>query len=150
MSCTGTPCAAYKYLHGFCPQPCVCPHRSEYTIMSRLKATTTVTTAPVLSPELQARVAALVSTYKELKDDLSLLEEQAADEAAKIKAIFDEHGIVKTEIDGVNISIVSGSTPVFDKLEFVRLGGSLDLIDRATTSKPKKAYLLVGKEKVAK
>ena len=118
--------------------------------MPRQKATTTVTTAPVLSPELRARVAALVSTYKELKFDEALLEEQAADEAAKIKAIFDEHGIVKTEIDGVPVSIVTGSTSVFDKLEFVRLGGSLDLIDQATTSKPKRPYVLVGKEKAPK
>lgn len=104
-----------------------------------------------LTDEQRTEIAALLTTYRELKIDADLLEAQLEEENKKIFVILQGAGIEKTVIDGVPCTIVGGNTSKLDKAAFVLLGGDLKMLDDATTSKPKKKYLKItlGKEKEA-
>jgi hypothetical protein len=109
-------------------------------------ATAAITTV-ALEPDMVARVAAKLSTYHTLKVDADLLYEAMAKELADIKGEMELAGVNKMEIDGTPCTIVTGETSSLNKLKFVELGGSLEMLENATVHKPRKAYLRVGKEK---
>lgn len=100
-----------------------------------------------LDPALSARVSAILSTYHELKAQADLLYEIMDGESQKIRALMEGAGHEKIEIDGTPCTIVRGTSSKLDKVKFVQLGGSLAQLENATTSKPKKVYLRIGKEK---
>lgn len=102
---------------------------------------TTVTTEAEIKPELRAHLSALLSTYKELKFDLDAIQHQMDIEKLAIWGCLKEAGVEKAKIDGFSLSVVKGNTSKLDKLKFVELGGSLQQLENATFSKPKKAYL---------
>jgi len=115
--------------------------------MPRLSATVTTTTETSLDVQLQARLRALLSTYHTLKADFDLIEAQMDEEVEKMKAILDTEGVQKVVLDGVPLTIVGGESSSLDKLKFVELGGSLEMLADATVKKPKKKYLRIGAEK---
>ena len=98
-----------------------------------------------LSPEMQVRAEAILSTYTELALEAKLLTEQADIEKAKLHAIMDAECLVKTSVTGYTITVVKGETSKLDKLLFVKLGGNLQHLIDATKKKPKKPYVLVTK-----
>lgn len=107
------------------------------------------TTTPELTPELQQQIAAVLSTYRELKVDADLLAAQMDEEKAKVYAILKDAGIEKTQIEEFKLTEVGGHSSKFDKQKFVTLGGDLRIYDQAVVKKPKKKYLkiTVGDEK---
>jgi murein L,D-transpeptidase YcbB/YkuD len=97
-----------------------------------------------LSPALQQRITAILSTYQEMKLDLDLQKEAVDAEVAKVYALLKEEGISKTKIEGIaSLTEVGGDSSKLDKIEFVRLGGNLDVLAAATKKTPKKKYLLI-------
>ena len=115
--------------------------------MPRLSATVTTTTETTLDVQLQARLRALLSTSHPLKTDYDLIKGQMEEEVAKMKAILDDEQVQKVVLDGVPLTIVGGESSSLDKLKFVELGGSLEMLANATVKKPKKKYLRIGGEK---
>ncbi len=65
----------------------------------------------------------------------------------EVKEVLEVSGLKKLRAGDVPISLVEGTTRSLDKLKFVELGGSLEMLENATVSKPKKAYISIGKEK---
>lgn len=112
-----------------------------------LTTETTAETTVAVSKEIAARVSALLSTYHELKVQADLLSDAMDVEKAKIFAILQEEGIEKVAIDGTPCTIVRGTSSSLDKMKFVELGGSLEMLQNATVIKPKKPYLKIGAEK---
>lgn len=102
---------------------------------------TTVTTEVEIKPELRAHLSALLSTYQELKFDLDAIQHQLDIEKLAIWGALKEAGLEKAKIDGFSLNVIKGHTSKLDKLKFVELGGSLQQLENATFSKPKKAYL---------
>lgn len=102
-----------------------------------------------VAPELAARITALLSTYHDLKAQADLLYEQMDVENAKIWDLMKEAGLKKIVVGDVPCTEVGGESSKLDKIKFVQLGGSLEMLANATERKPKKKYLLIGKEKEA-
>lgn len=115
--------------------------------MPRQRQTVELKEGVEIGPELRAELAAKLNTYNAYKFDYDLLEEQMDTEIAGMKTLLESNGIKSVEIDGLSLTIVTGLSSKLDKLKFVELGGSLEQLKNATVSKPKRAYLLVGKEK---
>ena len=115
------------------------------TQVPRLEAT--IETTVKVEPDVAARLTALLDTYQSLKVDADLLYDAMEEEKRKLKGEMELAGLEKVTIAGVPCSIVKGHTSKLDKLKFVELGGSLATLENATSSKPKKAYLSIGKEK---
>jgi hypothetical protein len=97
-----------------------------------------------LSPEVGERLSALAGTYCELAEQVRILKQQMKDEAAKVFALMEDEGIEKCRVDGQPLCIVRGVSSSLDKMKFVELGGSLEMLKNATVSKPKKAYVKIG------
>lgn len=113
-----------------------------------MKIAQTTTVDVDVSPETLARVAGLVSTCRAIQGDLTLLTEQLELEKVKLLELYKAEGITKLEIDGEPVTLVTGGTSSkMDKLKFVALGGDLTMLENAKTTKPKKDYMLIGKEK---
>lgn len=100
-----------------------------------------------LAPELMTRIAAILSTYHDLKEQAKLYAELADAENKKILDLLQEEGIERAEVEGTACTIVRGTTPTLDKVRFVELGGSLQMLENATMHKPRKPFLRIGKEK---
>jgi hypothetical protein len=109
-----------------------------------LKLTTTLSETVELAPEVGTRLSALAGTYCELSEQVKILKAQMKDESAKVFALMEEEGIEKCRVDGQPLCIVRGVTNSLDKMKFVELGGSLEMLKNATVSKPKKAYVKIG------
>lgn len=114
---------------------------------AKLTTETKAEATVALAPELRDRIAAILSTYHELKAEAKLYEELADAENKKIFALLEDAGIEKTEVEGTACAIVRGQSSSLDKVKFCELGGSLEMLENATVYKPKKAYLRIGKEK---
>lgn len=99
-----------------------------------------------IAPEVGARISAVLSTYNDLKAQADLLYEQMEIEKEKIYTIMKDAGISKAKVDGVPLTEIKSSQSVLDKVKFVALGGSLEMLENATFSKPKKAYLQIGED----
>jgi len=130
-------CRYVLYYNGFCQTPKECPLKQELTQTQEMIQT--------LSPEVQQRVEAILSTWAELKFEADLLAAQQKIEEAKIKAELEAWDIKTTDVNGFKLTIVKGESSKFDKLEFVKLGGSLQMLADATRKKPKKPYVLITK-----
>lgn len=115
--------------------------------MPRTSQTVKAGTEIVLTAEQEAFIAAHVDTYQQAKIDYDLLGELLDTEVAAVKTLLDSLGLKKVVVEGVPCTVVGGTTPVFDKLKFVELGGSLEQLANATSSKPKRAHLRIGKLK---
>lgn len=102
---------------------------------------TDVEIAPHHLAELQARLAA----YAALKFDLDLLAHQMDIEKLAIQSTLDEVGVDKVKVDGYSVSFVRGMSSTLDKVKFVELGGSLEMLENATVTKPKKSYISIRK-----
>lgn len=111
------------------------------TVTPGVLATETVDVAP----EIVEKLVGTLSTYQELKVQRDLLDEAMKAESKKIQAEMDLLGVDKLEIEGTPCTIVRGHTSSLDKMKFVSLGGSLEMLQNATVSKPRKAYLRIGK-----
>lgn len=112
------------------------------------KVSQTVTVDVEIAPETLARVSGLVSTCRAIQGDLTLLTEQLELEKAKLLDLYKAKGLTKLEIDGEPVTLVTGGTSSkMDKLKFVALGGDLTMLENAKVTKPKKDYMLIGKEK---
>jgi len=111
--------------------------------------TATVETEIVVAPDVVACLSAKLGTYQSIKQDIALLEDALAREAADIKGTLELHGLKKCRVDGIPVCIVEGVSTRMDKLKFVALGGDLKMLEAAKVSKPKKAYLKVGEEKAS-
>lgn len=114
--------------------------------MAKTGVTITVETKTEIAPDVQARVSAVLSTYHDLKMQADLLYEQMEAEKAKIWDVMKEAGYEKIEVDGTPCTVVKSSQSKLDKQLFVQLGGSLEQLNNATRSVPKKPYLKIGKE----
>ncbi len=97
-----------------------------------------------VDPEIVAKLEATLATYHDLKMQRDLLDEAMDAEVKKIRGEMDLLGVKKLEIGGTPCTLVEGTSSKLDKMKFVALGGSLEMLKRATISKPKKAYLRVG------
>ena len=101
-----------------------------------------------VSPEILARVAAIVSTIQETQDDIDLLNALIADEKKKIMDLYKANGITSLRIDDVPVTLVTGGTSSsLDKKKFVLLGGNLQMLEDAKVTKPRRDYMLIGGEK---
>lgn len=109
----------------------------------------TVTTEQKLdiAPEVVADLSTRVAYINELALEAGLLKEVIDTEKAIVLKKMQEAGIEKAEIDGIPCTIVRGYNSKLDKQKFVELGGSLTQLENATNKKPKKPYVLIGKEK---
>jgi hypothetical protein len=115
--------------------------------MPKLEVTTTDIATIIVEPEVGARLDALLQTYQMLKIDADLLYDQMEEEKRKMKGEMELAGLEKISINGTPCTIVRGEQSTLDKLKFVELGGSLATLENATSKKPKKAYLAIGKDK---
>jgi hypothetical protein len=113
----------------------------------RLEATTETVTTVHVEPDVAARLTALLDTYQALKVDADLLYDQMEEEKRKLRGEMELAGLEKVTINGVPCTVVRGLSSSLDKLKFVELGGSLEMLENATVKKLKKAYLSIGKEK---
>lgn len=107
---------------------------------------TNVTTTPTIEPALQQQLHAALSQYTGLLEQITLLEELASAEKAKIRAILEEAGTDKTSQDGYHIALVRGTTSSLDKKRLLAQGVTEAMIAAATVTKPKQPYITVRKQ----
>ena len=98
---------------------------------------------PELTQEQRLAIGVRLSVYQELKASVDVLQAQMDGEKAAIYAEMEATGADKAWVDSIPLTIVRSSSSSLDKKEFVRLGGSLKLIDAATVKKDKKPYLKI-------
>lgn len=115
----------------------------------KLQQTVQATIEPevTLEPEVLERVSPLLRTFLDLKQQVDLLTEQMDEEKRKIKGEMELAGVQKTRVDGTPVTIVRSSQRKLDKLKFVELGGSLEMLENATFDRPKKPYIRIGEDK---
>lgn len=112
-----------------------------------LQQETAATTQIEIDPEIAAKLSATLSMYQDLKLQRDLLDEAMAAESKKIQAEMELLGVDKLQIEGVPCTVVHGTSSSLDKQKFVALGGSLTMLQEATITKPRKAYLRIGATK---
>jgi hypothetical protein len=110
-----------------------------------LSQTTELIAAVELSPELQTRLHSSITQYTGLQEQITMLEEMAAAEKVSIMAILEEGETDKVTQDGYHVAIVTGSSSSLDKKKLVALGVTEAMIAAATTTKPKKPYVMLRK-----
>lgn len=98
---------------------------------------------PELSVEVKLAISVRLSVYADLKLNLDIIQAQLDDERVAIQKEMEAAGVEKTWVDTIPLTIVRSSSNSLDKKEFVRLGGSLKLLDQATVKKAKKPYLKI-------
>lgn len=100
-----------------------------------------------LTPALKEHLAALLSTYNELKFDLETIKHQMDIEKLAIGSILNDAGIDKANIDGCPLTWVrDGVTTKLDKQILIAGGVTLKQLEDATVSKPKANYFRIGAE----
>ncbi len=108
--------------------------------MPKLEATTTVTTVVQLSPLLKRKLLTEFKVYATLKAQQNALQAQLDASKAKIHGFREQSGEKALTIDGFKTTLVEPVRAQLDKKKFVELGGSLEMLENATVSKPTKAY----------
>lgn len=106
-------------------------------------ATVTTTTTVTLRPLVRKRLLNELHAYAELKAQLDAIEVVMDEHKATIRTLRESTGAASLELDGFKMTDVRGTTKKLDKKKFVALGGSLAMLEDATTVKPKKPYELV-------
>lgn len=104
-----------------------------------------------LKPEVAQHLAALLSTYVELKFDCDALTHQMDIERMAIGHILDEHGVDKAKIEGFGLEWHRGeTTKKLDAMKLIAQGVTMAQIEAATTEKPKKDYFKINPPRSAK
>ena len=113
--------------------------------MPKLSQVTTVSeeVAVEIRPELQKKLrkelhlyAAKAAQKKVIQADIDALKDRLED-------ILAEVGEDKVKFEGFTAGIVGGERSTFDKKLFVKLGGNLDVYNKAMVKKPTKASVRV-------
>jgi flagellar motility protein MotE (MotC chaperone) len=112
-----------------------------------VKLTTTVTakttTELKLSTKLQNRLRDELAEYAALNAAYKQAEAERDAKIADIEELREQIGETSVSFEGATITRVGGTTKTLDKKKFVELGGSLAMLENATTESPKKAHTKV-------
>ena len=117
--------------------------------MSPKQEQTTVATTEAtveLGESTALHLGLLVEMYQTLAGQKKAIEAEIAKIQAETFATLEAAGAEKVRIGETPVSIVRGTTSSLDKQKFVALGGSLTMLQEATVTKPKKAYVRIGGE----
>lgn len=96
-----------------------------------------------LSVTTHERIALILSVYADLKASADVLKEEMDNARLEIFTHLDREGVDKVLVDSIPLAIVRSNTSSLDKVAFVKLGGSLKILEEAMVSKPKKAFLKI-------
>lgn len=105
------------------------------------------TLEPELTVEQRIDLEHRIEIVQSQAVDLALLKGSIEKEKAVILKTLVDAGIDKLEIGGIPVAVIGGDSSKLDKLLFVQLGGSLDMLERATKKNPKKKHVRIGTEK---
>lgn len=111
--------------------------------------TTTQTTKVKLAPALATKILKKLRIAEQLRDQANIAKAAQKKIEAEVEQMFADAGewtalCEGVKIDDIPLKMVSGLTSYLDKKEFVALGGDLALLEHATKTKPKKAYLKIS------
>lgn len=109
--------------------------------MPRVTQTQTTETTVELAPTVQAQLEANLSTYNDLKVQAQLIADAMDVEKATIREIMEENSIESLKVGNQPLRMVRGVTSTLDKKKLLEQGVTQAMIDNATVTKPKKAYL---------
>lgn len=112
-----------------------------------LEVTQTQTTEVELNTAIKEHLIGTLDTIKELVFQVEAINHQIDIEYLTVQSILEDAGVKKLNVNGTPISIVEGTTSRLDKKKLIAQGITQAMIEAATTTKPKKPYLLIGKEK---
>ncbi len=96
---------------------------------------------PTLSTETIQKISLSLSVYADLKASIDTLQQELDERKAEMFKQLTDEGVDKVVIDNIPLTIVRSEMSVLDKETFIRLGGSLKMLDEATVKKPRKVYL---------
>lgn len=102
-----------------------------------------------LSPQLRAKLKAKIDEHETRQRKIEELEDAQAELKESVKELFKKAGktdvfVDGLKVDGVPVQYVTGDCTYFDKEEFEKLGGDLDIYNAARKKKPKKPFVKIG------
>lgn len=109
-----------------------------------LSITATQTTQVQIKPALKRRLMTELVAYTQLAGKRKAIDAEMKKHTAAVEAIQTELGESKLEVDGYKATLVAPVRQVLDKKRFVALGGRLDLLEKATSGVPSKAYVKIS------
>ncbi len=109
---------------------------------TKLQATivATTTTEVTIAPKVRLKLLSELKAYQRLKQSADEIEAQMKAHKETIDSIRHETGHESIAIDGFKTTLVAPVRSKLDKKLFVRLGGKLDLLEKATTKTPGTSY----------
>lgn len=119
-------------------------------LQAKLKAKTeaTATTEITIEPALKTQLEKRLEIYRRLDVEYELAKKKLDKEAANIEGYFEQIGANSVKVQGhATITEVRGVSSKLDKKLFVQQGGTLKQLENATTTTPKKPYVLITLEK---
>ncbi len=98
----------------------------------------------VLEPALKTKLQQRLKLYRKLKAELETAKTKFDKEAALIEGYFEQAGAQSITVEGyATITEVRGVSSKLDKMKFVQQGGTLEQLENATVTTPKKPYVLI-------
>lgn len=116
--------------------------------MSKLKATTTVSTEVGLSTRVKAQLRVQMTEYATIQAQIAALEAKKDKIKERVQEMFVDNGEVDalmngTEIDGFKVKMVCGQTSRLDKKKLVTLGCKMEWLEKATKKTDNKPYVKI-------
>lgn len=105
------------------------------------------TTEATLAVDLRATLDLNLDCLEKIRAGMVELEAQEAEVLGTLQAVLETIGTDKIVFRGVPVQIIRGTSSKLDWKKLYALGVTEAMKQQATTTKPKKAYVLVGKEK---
>lgn len=108
--------------------------------MPRLQATVVATTEVRIAPKQKIALRKALKVYEALMAQMAPIKLAAAKALAEAEAIREVTGAKKLEFEGFKVTRVGGTTSFFNKQEFVKQGGDLELYNACVEQKDKKPH----------
>lgn len=113
-------------------------------LSQQVQTTVTAKSEVKLSPALRLKLQKRLKIAKELKVAYDAAKAAFEREKMVLGGLREQAGEQSLTLEGFGtITEVRGTSKKLDKKKFVAMGGSLAMLEGATTEKPKKAYELV-------
>jgi acetolactate synthase small subunit len=113
-------------------------------LRQQVKTQATATTEVVLEPALKKKLEQRLDIYRRLDAEYEVVKAKLEKEAKNIEGYFEQVGAQSITVERyATITEVKGTTSKLDKKLFVQQGGTLQQLENATVTTPKKAYILI-------
>jgi len=113
--------------------------------MPKLSQVTTVEveTTVEVAPELQKKLRKELHLYKAKSEQRKKIQSDIDELKERLEGILADVGEEKLKFEGFTVGIQGGTRKVLDKKKFVRLGGDIEVLNKAYVDKPVAAHIKV-------